>query len=247
MTVIEVTARPVLLLGWDPSREVEPAGVAGAVTFGTAQVNVTVLPTGVAGSATVGTPDVSSNLTVVSLTGIASSATVGQPQVNVVVTAPSVAGTGSAGSPTVRVSVQPTGINAGTGSAGAPSVSTVLRPASIVTAGSVGTVTVDNSVAVSPVGIGSFSLFGQVQVTNRRIVFRNPRNTYQWRVPPLKEYEGISLLRENGVWSEVAHPDLERTLNAEVYLGGGRDHILSADLRAELAALGYPSIEEIVP
>lgn len=245
MTVIEVTARPVLLLGWDPSREVEPAGVAGAVTFGTAQVNVTVLPTGVAGSAAAGTPDVLNNLTVVSLTGIASSATVGQPQVNVTVPVSGVAGSGSAGSPTMRVSVQPTGINAGTGSVGTPSVSTVLRPASIVSAGSVGTVTVDSSVVVSPVGIGSFSLFGRVQVTNRRIVFRNPRNTYQWRL--FKEYEGISLLKENGTWSEVAHPDLERTKNAEIYLGGGRDHILSADLRAELAALGYPSIEEIVP
>jgi hypothetical protein len=89
--------------------------------------------------------------------------------------------------------------------------------------------------------------FGVVNVVRKGWLFRTPRTTYQWRIPPFKEYEGISLLRESGVWSEVQHPDLERTLAADVYLGGGRDHFVDDTVKAELVALGYTVTEEIIP
>ena len=69
-------------------------------------------------------------------------------------------------------------------------------------------------------------------------------NTYKWRL--FKEYEGISLLKENGTWSEVAHPDLPRTKAAEKYLAGGRDHVVGDALKAELVALGYTVTQEVV-
>jgi hypothetical protein len=86
--------------------------------------------------------------------------------------------------------------------------------------------------------------FGNATATKKGWVFRPPVNTYQWRL--FKEYEGISLLKESGVWSEVAHPDLERTLNAEKYLAGGRDHVVGDSLKAELVAEGYTVTEEFV-
>jgi len=86
--------------------------------------------------------------------------------------------------------------------------------------------------------------FGNAVATKKGWIFRPPVNTYQWRL--FKEYEGISLLKENGTWSEVAHPDLERTRNATRYLGGGRDHVVSTSLKAELEGLGYTVTEEIV-
>jgi len=53
-------------------------------------------------------------------------------------------------------------------------------------------------------------------------------------------------LKEDGVWSEVAHPDLERTRSAQIYLGGGRDHFLDDATKTELVALGYTVTEEII-
>ena len=86
--------------------------------------------------------------------------------------------------------------------------------------------------------------FGTAVATKRGFIFRTPVNTYTWRL--FKEYEGISLLKENGVWSEVAHPDLERTRTDERYLAGGRDHVVSTTLKAELEGLGYTVTDEVV-
>jgi len=88
--------------------------------------------------------------------------------------------------------------------------------------------------------------FGNPVATKYGWIFRTPRNTYQWRVPPYKEYEGISLLKESGAWVEVAHPDLERTLTATKYLAGGRDHVVSDTLKADLVCAGYSVTTEIV-
>ena len=305
MTVIEVTARPVLLLGWDPEREASPTGVPGGVSFGTVAVNATVAVSGIAGSTTPGTPVVSDNLmyaypdgvagsaatgqpqvdasvaaagvgsglvvgqaqlnsTVASsgvagsttpgepdvlfsygATGIASTLAFGTPQLNTVISPTGIASTVAFGVPNPSVNVAPTGISASTGVVGTPSLVTIVRPSGTGSTLAFGTVEFIARIFVDPQDLSSTIEFGAAQVINRRRIFRTPRNTYQWRL--FKEYEGISLLKENGVWSEVAHPDLERTKAAEIYLGGGRDHVLSNALLSELQAAGYPYIEEIVP
>ena len=243
MTVIEVTARPVLLLGWDPEREAAPASVSGGVSVGTFRVDASVSPVSVVGSLTVGTVDVSENLTLLLPDSIAGATTTGDPSVAYTVLVTGIAPSGATGQPKTVVAVALSGV-AGATSAGTPSVILVASPSTVSSSLALGLVSVDNSAAVFPVSVREFTSMGMPQMINRRFVLRTPRNTYQWRL--FKEYEGISLLKENGVWSEVAHPDLERTKAAEIYLGGGRDHVLSDELRAELAALGYPSIEEIV-
>jgi hypothetical protein len=100
------------------------------------------------------------------------------------------------------------------------------------------------TLVIVPGAIDPSDGFGDATVTKKGWIFRPPRNTYQWRL--FKEYEGISLLKEDGVWSEVAHPDLERTRAAQVYLAGGRDHVLGDALKAELIAEGYTVTEEFV-
>lgn len=141
--------------------------------------------------------------------------------------------------------VEPDGIDADAEAFGTPVATTVLRPSGTASTLVIGDVRFTTLLNADATGLGSTVEFGTTQVINRRLIFRTPRNTYQWRL--FKEYEGISLLKENGVWVEVPHPDLERTKTAEVYLGGGRDHVLSNALLAELQAAGYPYIEEIVP
>ena len=245
MTVIEVTARPVLLLGWDPEREASPTGVPGGVSFGTAKANAVVEPVGVAGSVTFGTADVLNNLTQVRPDGIAGVTDEGDPQLNAAVSPTGIASTLVFGVNGTGIYVEPDGIDADTEAFGTPVATTVLRPSGTASTLAIGDVRFTTLLEADATGLGSTIEFGTTQVINRRLLFRTPRNTYQWRL--FKEYEGISLLKENGVWSEVAHPDLERTKAAEIYLGGGRDHVLSNALLSELQAAGYPYIEEIVP
>lgn len=245
MAVIEVTARPVLLLGWDADREIRPAGVSSGAAVGAPQVNESTGPAAISGSVTVGTVIVSENLVVAYPSSVVGSAAAGQPALTLYVTTQGIAGTSIVGSPRLNVKTAPTGIS-GSPTVGTAKVRLTVNPGTITGSTSMGEAYVDNARVAFPASIEGFTPVGNPQVVNRRFVFRTPRNTYQWRVPPYKEYEGISLLKENGVWSEVAHPDLERTLNADIYLGGGRDHLLSDGLRVELDAAGYPSIEEIV-
>jgi len=153
--------------------------------------------------------------------GIGSTATVGTPKTVATVTVDGIAAGGGVGQPSAVMLMRPNGI-ASTAAVGDPStVATVLA-----------------------VSIAPFNLFGDARATKKGFIFRPPANTYQWRL--FKEYEGISLLKENGTWSEVAHPDLERTLAAQKYLGGGRDHVVSTSLKTELEGLGYTVTEEVV-
>lgn len=305
MPVIEVTARPVLLLGWDSTRKVSPTGVSGGVSFGTAKINVKVAATGIASSATVGSPTLANNLVYGYPDGVAGSTTTGDPKVNAKIALAGIASTAATGqlklntklvgqgigltltlgqpaavfsfgvtgissgvafgTPKVNTSlsttgiastllfgtlnlktlVKPTGISAGTGVVGGPTLVTIVRPSGTASSLQMGTVLFIARIFVDVDDLESTIQFGAPTLTNRRRFFRTPRNTYQWRL--FKEYEGISLLKENGVWVEVAHPDLQRTLTAEMYLGGGRDHYLPGAVMEELAAAGYPYIEEIVP
>lgn len=241
--VIDVTERPVIALGIDNTpKTAYPDGVASSATLGTAATAASVVASGVAGSAAAGSPALTASVTVtgvasgvavgtaataatVSLTGLASSAAFGTASAFTSMNPSSAVSSGAVGSPASAASIELSGLPSGVAFGDADTLATVF---------------------IIPGPVDPSNDFGNAVVTKIGFIFRTPRNTYQWRVPPYKEYEGISLLKESGVWVEVAHPDIERTRNATYYLGGGRDHVLSTGLKDELVAEGYTVTEEVV-
>lgn len=216
---VDISERSVVFLGSGVVRRAEPDGIGTAAAFGVAKTVAYVLPTGVVLSATVGTASTSAYMTILPIDGVT---TAGTPQVNMQVGATGIASPVTAGEPRVAEAMNPDGI-AGAEDVAAPATVAYMQPDSAVSQPSVGT----------------------VSVTRKGWMFRTPRTTYQWRM--FKEYEGVSLLREGGVWSEVQHPDLERTRSAQIYLGGGRDHFVDTTTKTELVGLGYTVTEEIIP
>lgn len=261
-TVIDVTERPVFKLGPDYARTAYPDGVASGAAAGTAQANAVVVAAGVASTATVGAASTAASAAV---TGISGATAVGTPGVAYLpaptgIAGASALGTGKTvakaqpieglpstavlGTTTAFTSMNPPGFSATGGGLGTPSVSMVMSPDGIANTNLFGDADTLATVFIIPGPFDPSNDFGNATATKKGWVFRPPVNTYQWRL--FKEYEGISLLKESGVWSEVAHPDLERTRAAEKYLAGGRDHVVSNSLKAELEALGYTVTEEFV-
>lgn len=257
----DITERPVLLLGWSLDLTVYPTGVGSSEAVGTAQANTTIAVSGVAPAGAVGTAQVNAALSVdgiaagpgavgspgltaaVAPSGVDAAAAVGTAQANT--TAP-VSGVGSStafGTTTAFISMNVAGF-ASTGAVGEPSLNLVMSPDGIAGSEQFGDADTIATVFIIPGPVDPSNDFGTVNVIRKGWLFRTPRSTYQWRM--FKEYEGISLLKEDGVWSEVAHPDLERTRAAQVYLGGGRDHFLDDATKDELVALGYTVTEEII-
>lgn len=260
MTVIDVTERPVLKLGPDLFRFAYPDGVASSAAVGTAQVNATVVVSGVASVAAVGT---AATVASVAVSGVAGAGGIGSPALSASLSVASIAGTAAVGTAQANAKVNPTGMPSGAsvgnteaftsmnpsgftsaGSVGSPSLTPVMSPTGIAGSEQFGDADTLATVFIIPGPVDPSNDFGNAVVTKKGWIFRPPVSTYQWRL--FKEYEGISLLKESGVWSEVAHPDLERTRNAQKYLAGGRDHVVSTSLKAELEGLGYTVTEEIV-
>lgn len=260
--VIDVTERPVFKLGPDYARTAYPNGVASGEAFGTAKANAVVVATGVASTATVGAVSTAASAAV---TGISGATAVGTPGVTYLLAPTGIAGasalgtgktvakvqpieglpsTAAFGTTTAFTSMNPSGISATGGGLGTPSVAMVMAPDGIANTNQFGDADTLATVFIIPGPYDPTNEFGNATATKKGWVFRPPVNTYQWRL--FKEYEGISLLKESGVWSEVAHPDLERTRSAEKYLAGGRDHVVGDALKAELVALGYTVTEEFV-
>jgi hypothetical protein len=240
--VIDVTESPVFGLGIpDPDRIMEPTGVASDLTVGTPSVSLVMSPVGITGGITLG--DVS---LVVSVhpDGVAGTGDLGSAQVDAEVTFAGLPSTVTFGHPDVFTSMNPSGFDAAGGGAGDPATTAVINPAGIASTTAIGDVETLATVFIIPGPVDPSNDFGNATAIKKGWVFRPSINTYQWRL--FKEYEGISLLKESGTWTEVAHPDLERTLAAEKYLGGGRDHVVSTGLKAELEGLGYTVSEEIV-
>jgi len=152
--------------------------------------------------------------------------------------------TGSVGSAKTLLPLSPTGVAAG-GGIGTPRLTVLMSPDGVASTEAFGDADTVATVFIIPGPVDPSNDFGTVTVTRNGWVFRTPRTTYQWRL--FKDYEGVSLLREDGVWSEVQHPDLERTLAAQLYLSGGRDHFVDDTTKAELIALGYTVTEELIP
>ena len=262
MTVIDVTERPVFKLGPELFRIVYPSGIASGEAFGTARANASVTAVGVAPAGAVGTASTTASIAVTGInagsgaagtpavrlsvnpTGIAAPGSLGQPQVNAQVTTQGVPSGSGVGTPTAFTSMNPTGFSATGGGLGTPSVVMVMAPTGIASAEAFGDADTLATVFIIPGPYDPTNDFGNATATKKGWIFRPPVNTYQWRL--FKEYEGISLLKESGVWSEVAHPDLERTRSAQKYLAGGRDHVVGDALKAELIAEGYTVTEEFV-
>lgn len=263
MAVIDVTERPVFHLGPDTSRTLSPSGIASSAAIGTAQANATVVASGVGAAGTVGTASTTAQVDVTGInaasggigspgltaslapSGVAGSVSVGSPQLNINAPVYGVASTAAVGTTTAFTSMNPSGF-ASVGDLGSPSLNLVMSPTGIASAEQFGDADTLATVFIIPGPVDPSNDFGNPVATKYGWIFRTPRNTYQWRVPPYKEYEGISLLKEDGVWVEVAHPDLERTLTAQKYLAGGRDHVVSDSLKADLVAAGYSVTTEIV-
>ena len=261
-TVIDVTERPVLKLGPDFARTAYPNGVASGEATGTAKANAVVVAAGVASTATVGT---AATAAATGATGISGATTVGTLGVTYLLAPTGIAGstavgtgktvakvqpteglpsTAAVGTTTAFTSMGPSGFSATGGGLGTPSVAMVMAPDGIASAEAFGDADTLATVFIIPGPFDPSNDFGNATATKKGWIFRPPVNTYKWRL--FKEYEGISLIRENGVWSEVAHPDLPRTKSAEKYLACGRDHVVGDALKAELEGLGYSVTEEFV-
>ena len=241
MSVFDVTERPVLLLGWpDPDRVLEPAGIVSGLVVGSPASVASVAPTGIAGATATGSPALSVSI---HPAGIASTVAFGTAQANVEAAPSGIASGASVGLPEAFTSMNPSGFTSA-GSVGSPSLTATIAPTGIASGTQFGDADTLATVFIIPGPVDPSNDFGNATATKKGWVFRPPVSTYQWRL--FKEYEGISLLKESGTWSEVAHPDLERTRNADLYLGGGRDHVVSTSLKTELEGLGYTVTEEIV-
>jgi len=262
MTVIDVTERPVFKLGPELFRIVYPNGVASGEAFGTAKTVASVVAAGVASTVTVGSASTTAEVVAVGVA--AGPGAVGTPSLVSSVHPTAVSGTEAFGAPQADAGIEltglpsgaafgdaeaftsmnPSGFDASGGGLGTPNITLTMSPAGIASTLALGDTDTLATVFIIPGPVDPSNDFGNAVVTKKGWIFRPPVNTYQWRL--FKEYEGISLLKESGVWSEVAHPDLERTRTAEKYLAGGRDHVVSTTLKAELEGLGYTVTEEFV-
>ena len=262
MTVIDVTERPVFKLGPELSRIVFPDGVASGEAFGTAQVNATVVAAGVASAVVVGTSATTAGIAVTGIdaatgavgtpglvssvhpTAIAGSEAFGTAQADVEIELTGLPSGVTFGTTEAFTSMNPSGFDASGAGVGTQKTNAIMSPAGIASAVALGDADTLATVFIIPGPVDPSNDFGNAVATKKGWIFRPPVNTYQWRL--FKEYEGISLLKENGTWSEVAHPDLERTRSAQRYLAGGRDHVVGDALKAELIAEGYTVTEEFV-
>ena len=217
----DVTEDVVSGLGPNLVRSGSPTGIGLVSVLGTPACRATISPNGVAGSGGFGQTKLN---TTAPVSGAASVTIIGTAK--------------------AFTTLRPTGIAATEGT-GLPRLSMVMAPSGVAGGEAFGDADTVATVFIIPGPVDPSNDFGTVTVTRNGWVFRTPRTTYQWRL--FKEYEGVSLLREDGVWSEVQHPDLERTLAAQLYLAGGRDHFVDDTTRAELIALGYTVTEELIP
>lgn len=261
-SVIDVTDRPVYALGPSTFRTVTLTGIAAGGGVGSPALSTILTVTGVASAGSVGSPSVTASMAVTGIsagpggigspsltvavapTGVAGSGGLGSPATVAKVPVNGIGSSSAAGEPTAFTSMNVAGIDAATGAVGEPRLNLVMSPAGVAGTNSFGDVGIVATVFIIPGPIDPSNDFGDAVVTKRGWVFRNPTIQLGWRFQ--KRYEGVSLLKENGVWVEVSHPDLERTKAAQKYLPGGHDHVVSDSLKADLIAAGYTVTDELV-
>ena len=261
-TSFDVTERPVFKLGPVLNLTVYPTGIASGDAVGTAQANTVLSPVGVSSAGAVGTVSVTAKVeptginagsgavgspaltASVAPAGVAGASGLGQPQLNIKAPVYGVGSSEAVGEATAFTSMNITGFSAAGGGPGSPSVAMVMNPDGVASTVAFGDADTLATVFIIPGPFDPTNDFGDAVVTKRGWIFRNPTIQLGWRFQ--KRYEGVSLLKENGVWVEVSHPDLERTLSAQKYLPGGHDHVVSDSLKADLIAAGYTVTDEVV-
>lgn len=239
--MVDVTERTIYLLGWpDPDRVMEPDSTVSAGSPGVPSTTAEVAVAGVAaGTGGVGSP---STVAVVQASGVASGAALGDVQLNVRVTpTQGIPSTLTFGTTTAFISMNPDGI-AGSVGVGEPRVSFDMNPDGVDGTVSFGDTDILATVFVVPGPVDPSNDFGDTRVIQKRLIFRPPTQTLGWGW--YKRFEGISLIKKDGVWSEVPWPTVQETTEADIYLAGGRDHAVSTTLAAELISEGYSISEE---
>lgn len=258
--LLDVTERPVVLLGWDANRTGEPDGIPSGLTIGTAATVAVVAPAGVGSGTAFGT---ASTVAFISATGVdaegggagtpavaaamhpdgvASGEVTGSPQLDAVI---DVAGIPSAiqfGVLEAFTPMNPTGIDATGGGPGTPGTDAAIAVTGLSSGEAFGDPSILATVFVVPGPVDPSNDFGDTRVMQKRLIFRPPTQTLGWGW--YKRFEGISLIKKDGVWSEVPWPTVQETTEADIYLAGGRDHAVSTTLAAELISEGYSISEE---
>ena len=166
----------------------------------------------------------------------------GWPDLDRVMEPDGVAGTLVVGSPSPVSTITLAGVDAEGGGAGSPSTVATLAVTGLPSGVTFGDPGIVAPVFVFPGPIDPSNDFGDTTILMKRLIFRPPTQTLGWGW--YKRYEGVSLLKKDGVWSEVPWPTNEETKEADIYLGGGRDHAVSTELAAELIGEGYAVTEE---
>jgi hypothetical protein len=258
--ITDITEGPVYLLGWDPNRTGEPDGIASTLAIGTAATVAIVEPDGVSSSSVTGSPVSVATIAVTGISagtgavgtpsvvapmqpdGIASTETFGTAVTTADMNPDGVGSAGQVGTPSAFNIIKPTGIDAEGGGTGTPTTTAIIHPTGIPGGETFGDTDILATVFVIPGPVDPSNDFGNPIVTQKRLIFRPPTQTLGWGW--YKRFEGISLIKKDGAWSEVPWPTNQDTLEADIYLAGGRDHAVSTTLAAELISEGYTISEE---
>jgi hypothetical protein len=242
MTIfVDVTESTVFPLGTtDGVGTMEPDGVASSAAVGVPAVAYVMSPSGLDASGPgAGSPALQAT---VEPSGVAPGGDVGVPTSVASVDVVGVPSGLAIGHPEAFTSMSPVGIDAEGGGAGTATTNAIIEPDSIASGLQFGDIETIKTMFVSPIPAPPGNRFGNPTATVKRLIFRPPTQTLGWGW--YKRFEGISLIKKDGVWSEVPWPTVDETIEADIYLAGGRDHAVSTSLAAELIAEGYTISEE---
>lgn len=262
MTVLlDITEGTIMSLGGtDGTGTMEPTGIGSVLAVGTASTTATMAPAGIASALAIGLPTAPTVISpdgidaegpgtgspslqaTMEATGVPSGIQIGTHALNASVTATGVPGAVQFGVAIAFNIMRPVGIDAEGGGPGDPSLSAEINPNGLASTIQFGTAETLKTIFVNPIGAPVGNRFGDTTIRMRRLIFRPPTQTLGWGW--YKRFEGISLIKKNGTWEEIPWPTVQETLEADIYLGGGRDHAVSTALAAELIAEGYSISEE---
>lgn len=242
MTVLlDITEGTIMSLGGtDGTGTMEPTGIGSVLAVGDPRVTQLISPTGIdAEGGGAGSPSLQATI---EATGVPSGTQLGSPSLNASVSVTGLPGTVQFGTPTAFTSINPSGIDAEGGGPGDPTIALTINPDGVASTLVFGSPDTIKTMFIAPIGAPVGNRFGDTTIRMRRLIFRPPTQTLGWGW--YKKFEGISLIKKDGTWEEIPWPTVQETLEADIYLGGGRDHAVSTALAAELIAEGYSISEE---
>jgi hypothetical protein len=242
MTVLlDITEGTILSLGGtDGKGTMEPTSVGSSLAVGTPSAAFVASPDGIdAEGPGTGSPSLQATIQAI---GVASGTQLGDPTLNASMSLTGIPGAIQFGHPEAFTSMNPLGIDAEGGGPGNPTIAITVGPDGVASTIQFGSPDTIKTIFVNPIGAPVGNRFGDTQILMKRLIFRPPTQTLGWGW--YKRFEGISLIKKDGVWQEIPWPTVQETLEADIYLPGGRDHAVSTTLAAELIAEGYSISEE---